>query len=434
MKKLTVLIALALVLIIMPGCIKQKETGAIRVMHWGDVIEMGNVNKIIKDIKAKKGITVVQERAPAGNPYLEKLMTQAAANMAPDIIFVEASNFKELYDRGLLLNLSEFMKNDTSGEIDIKGYYPEIVDRFTIDGNLYVIPRDIAPIGVVFYNKEAFNDAGLPYPTDDWDWDKFLDTAKKLMKEENGHVVRYGFIDEWTMWDPWVYSNGGAVVDDVRNPKKCVLDSKAATDGMQFRADLSLKHKVAPVPAVISQQTQGWYGTAGLFVNGQVGMFMSGYWKSGFFRTHSKLDFDIVMFPKGPGGKRAFGTGGSGYAITSQCKNPQAAWEVLKRFSGEQGQRDLASQGGLQPAIMKLAQSEIFMDNKPPKNKKIMHEAVSHIVFTPLTRHWDEINMADLGPVLDNVWSGKETAAQAMKRAVPLINKKYFSGKKEGGK
>lgn len=433
MKKLAFITVVLAIALLVPGCIKKKETDVIRVMHWGDIIEMGNVNKIIKDIKAKKGITVVQERAPAGNPYLEKLMTQAAANMAPDIIFVEASNFKELYDRGLLLNLSEFIEKDKSGELDISGYYPEIVNRFTIDGSLYVIPRDIAPIGVVYYNKAAFDDAGLPYPTDDWNWEQFLYTAKRLVKEENGRIVRYGFIDEWTMWEPWVYSNGGAMVDNVQNPTKCVLDSKAATDGMQFRADLSLKHKVAPVPAVISQQTQGWYGSAGLFVNGQVGMFMTGYWKSGFFRTHSKLDFDIVLFPKGPGGKRAFATGGSGYAITSQSKNPQAAWEVLKRFSGEQGQRDLASQGGLQPAIMELAQSEIFMDDKPPKNKKIMHEAVKYIVFSPLTRHWDEINMADLGPVLDNVWSGKETAEQAMKRIVPVINKKHFSPK-EGGK
>ncbi len=430
MKKITAIIIPALITaLLLSACAKKQEK--IRVMHWGDVIEMGNVNTIIKDIKKTKGIDVIQERAPAGNSYMEKILTQAAAGMAPDIVFVEVSNFKDLYDRGLLLDLGPFMEKDAAKELDLKAYYPEIVDRFTIDNKLYVIPRDIAPICVIYYNKKVFNDAGIKYPKDNWNWAEFLDTATKLVKKEGNKITRYGFLDEWTIWDAWVYSNGGALVDNVKKPTKCVLDSPEAIEGMQFRADLSYKYKVAPEPSVVAQSSQGWYGTAGMFVNGQVGMFYTGYWKSSFFRQQQDLDWDIVMFPKGPKGKRAFPTGGSGYAITSQCKNPAAAWEVLKKLAGEEGQKVLASQGGLQPAIIKLAESKQFMDDNKPVNKKIMLEAVKYIVFSPLLKTWDEINIAQLGPVLDDVWSGKSTAEKAMKKIVPKINKEFFPVKKE---
>ncbi len=65
-------------------------------MHWGDVIEMKNVEKIIKDLKKTKSITVTQERAPSGSPYMEKVMTEAAAGALPDVLFVEVRNFKDL--------------------------------------------------------------------------------------------------------------------------------------------------------------------------------------------------------------------------------------------------------------------------------------------------------------------------------------------------
>lgn len=315
--------------------------------------------------------------------------------MAPDIVFVEASNFKAMVDKGFLVDLTPYIEKDKGKDFDITGYYPQIVDRFTLDNKLYVIPRDIAPICTIYYNKKIFDEAGMIYPKDNWTWDDFLATAKKLTKVgKDGKIERYGFLDEWTIWDPWVYSGGGAIVDDVKNPTKCVLDSPEAIAGIQYRADLSNKYKVAPSPAVIGATSMGVQGTASVFMNGDVAMFFTGYWKASYFRSAiTQFDWDIVMFPKGPKGTRFFSSGGSGYAITSQCKDKDKAWEVMKRLAGEQGQRDLSSQGGLQPAIMKLADSPQFLDKGKPENKKIMLEAVKYIRFNPLTPRWEEMNL-----------------------------------------
>jgi ABC-type glycerol-3-phosphate transport system substrate-binding protein len=413
------------------SCGKSKNDNAIRVFHWGDIIEMQNVNKIIKDIEKTKKIKVVQERAPAGNSYMEKFLTQAAAGIAPDIVFVEVGNVKPMVDRDLLVDLTPYIANDKDKDFDIKDYYPEVVDRFTVDGKLYVIPRDIAPICVVYYNKKLFDEAGLLYPTDDWTYLDFLSLAQKLTKyDKSGKPVQFGFLDEWVIWDSWVYSFGGAIVDDVKHPTKCVLNSPEAIQAVQFRADLTNKYKVAPSQAQLVMG-QGWYGTASVFSSGKVAMFYTGYWKSGYFRSIKDFDWDIVMFPKGPKGFRKYSSGGSGYAITTQCKDKEKAWQVLKRFAGEKGQVDLSSQGGLQPAIIKLAESKQFLDDLPPKNKKIMLTAPKDIIFTPLMKEWEEINMQYLIPELDKVWSGQVTAEVALKKITKEVNKNYFSKGKE---
>jgi multiple sugar transport system substrate-binding protein len=425
-KKLDLLIIIVFIAALsFAACGKKKDV--IRMIHWGDLIEMNNNKKIIADIKATKGIDVVQEHAPAGNSYLEKVLTEAAAGMAPDVMFVEMGNFKALADKGLLVDLTPYIEKDKNKDFNLKDYYPEIVDRFTVDKKVYVIPRDIAPICVIYYNKKMFDEAGLPYPKDDWNRDRFLETAKKLTKtDKTGRTTQYGFLDEWTIWDAWVYSNGGSIVDDVKHPTKCVLDTPEAIEGVQFRADLTYKYKVAPPPAVIASTSLGIEGAAGVFMSGQVAMFYTGYWKAGYFRNIKSFDWDIVMFPKGPKGIRGFPSGGSGYAITSQCKDKEKAWEVLKSFAGEKGQTYLSSQGGLQPAIIKLAESKQFLDDEIPKNKKIMLEAVKYIKFSPLMADWELMSLRYLSPQLDNVWTGKETAEKALKSLTAEINKDFF--------
>jgi multiple sugar transport system substrate-binding protein len=354
---------------------------------------------------------------------MEKVLTQIAGGTPPDVLFVEVNNFKEFALRGVLEDLTPLLLNDKS--INIKDYYPEIIDRFTIDGHLYVIPRDIAPICVIYYNKKMFREAGLAYPKEGWNWDQFLETAKKLVKKDaQGKTVQFGFLDEWPIWEAWAYSNGGALVDNVKNPAKCVMDSKETIGGIQFRQDLIYKYGVMPLPSQIVYS--GSFDASGLFISGKIGMFYSGIWKTPFLREIKNFDWDVVTFPRGPKGISAFPTGGSGYAIVKMSKNKKDAWEMVKRLSGAQGQKDLAEIGLLQPAIMKLAESPAFLDGKTPKNKKIVIPAVRHIIFYPLHERWEEINVSYTAPALDKVWNNRETAEQAMKKLVPEINEEFF--------
>ncbi|HRU38530.1 MAG TPA: ABC transporter substrate-binding protein [Candidatus Goldiibacteriota bacterium] len=423
MKKIMFASLMALILM---SCSSQ-DSKPLRIMHWGGTQEMQAIDSIIADLKEQKGIIATQDRAPSGNPYMEKVVTQMAAGMPPDVMLVEVNNFKEFALRNALEDLTPYINADNS--INIKDYYPEIIDRFTIDGKLYVLPRDIAPMCVIYYNKKAFDEAGLAYPKDNWTVNEFLETAKKLVKKDaKGNITRFGFLDEWPIWEAWAYTFGGRLVDDVKHPKKCVMDSAATVNGIQFRADMIHKFNVMPRPAQVVYS--GSYDASGLFISGKTAMFYSGIWKTPFFREIKGFEWDVVMFPASSDGSHAYPTGGSGYAIAKGSRKKQQAWETVKRLSGEKGQSDLAAIGLLQPAIMRLAASPVFLDGKDPKNKKIVLEGVKNVVFYPLHERWEEINISYTAPALDRVWNGSKSARQAMDEVVPEINRIYFGNDK----
>jgi multiple sugar transport system substrate-binding protein len=403
---------------VFPGCGSKDEGTKIKISSWGDLQENAILVDLIADFeKTHPGIQVELERIPF-NEYVTKLLTQVAGGLAPDVIFVEVNNFTDLYLRGALEPLNSYMQADN---FSLDGYYPQVVDRFTADGSTYVIPRDTAPICVIYYNKTAFDEAHIPYPTDNWDWNDFVYDAKKIMKtDDTGKVTRWGFVDDWPMWDTWVYDAGGSFTDNVKHPTKWTFASDPDTlKGLQFRADLMNKYKVMLPPAGLA--AMGGSGTSDMFVNGSTAMFLSGLWKTPQFRGIKDFKWDIAMLPKAPNGFRAFSTGGSGYGILKTSAHKKEAWELIKFISGEEGAKRLAATGLAQPALMSVSNSPLFLDGQDPQNKKMVLDAMKYVKYNPMCKNWFEVHDSIIGPELDKVWNGTETPAEALDKLKPAL-------------
>jgi multiple sugar transport system substrate-binding protein len=424
-KFVNVPVILGVIAVLMAGCGNNavKKKADLRFMYWGDITEIRIINEMVGQFEKDTGLTVSAERVPAGPPYMEKVLTQFAGGAAPDVLFVESGNFMEFAQKGVLEDLTPFLENEKN--FKKSDFYPQIIDRFTEGKNLYVLPRDIAPICTVYYNKKAFDEAGIKYPEDGWTWDDMVAAGKKLVKKDaSGRVTRFGYVDDWPIWEAFVFSNGGRIVDDVKNPKKFLMDSKEAIDGIQFRADLMLKSGIMPSP---SQMTaMGGMGSADMFISGRAAMFYSGIWKTPGFRAIKNFEWDVVMFPRGPRGGRGFPSGGSGYAIVKSAKNKEAAWKLITYLAGREGQIKLARTGLVQPAMKTIAESGDFLDGQAPRHKDVVLTGVHYAVFSPLMPAWDELNVSLIGPGLDRIWAGKEKASKVIKEMVPEINKKYF--------
>lgn len=402
------------------ACGKKGGGSTIKISSWGDLQE----NQILVDLiaqfeKENPGIKVELTRIPYGE-YTTKLLTQIAAGSAPDVIFTETNNFVDLYLRKAFEPLNTFIDQD---KFNLTDYYPQILDRFTVDGNVYAIPRDTAPICCVYYNKKAFDEAKIPYPTDEWNWAEFVAAGQKLVKKDaSGKVTRWGFIEDWTMIEPWIYSAGGKIADDVKKPTKWVMaEDPNFVTAIQFRADLMFKYKVMPPPSAMT--AMGGMGTSDMFVNGTVAMFLSGIWKTPTFRKITDFKWDVAMFPKGPTGVRAFGTGGSGYGILTSSTHKAEAWKLIKFIAGEAGAKKLAQTGLAQPAMMSVAASPLFLDGQDPQNKKMLLEAIKYVKYLPMAKNTQEIMNGVVVPALDKVWSNTANAQQAADILKPQLAK-----------
>ena len=394
----------------------------IRWATWGDVSGTNILQAAVDGFKkAHPGVEVELERIPFGD-YISKLLIQYSAGLAPDVVAVNCDQLPAFAAKGVLVDLQPYVDKDSS--IRLSDYFPEAVEHFTVNGVLTAIPSDISPICVIYYNKKKFDEAGVPYPKDDWDLDQFLRTAKELTKKDaKGNIIQFGFVDEWPIWDAWVYTFGGLMVDNEKKPSRCALDSPQAIAGVQFRADLIQRYKVMPGPTYIS--AMGGVGNSQLFINGTVAMYHSGIWQSPAFRQITNFDWDVVEFPKGPKGHRGFPMDAAGYGVLKGSQHPELAYELVKYLTGEVGEKYIGATGLIQPALLKVAHSKVFLDGQKPRSKGFLPGSVKYghyRSFDPNVMEWTNL----VGSELDRVWNGTETAGQALKKATGEVNGKFF--------
>lgn len=126
-----------------------------------------------------------------GSQYLEKIRVMSAAGSSVDATFLANWDIAPLAEDGLLLPLDDFVTRD---RYDLNVFFPMLVElcyyrHRSGQEYLYALPRHPSP-NVVYYNVDMYNKAGLSFPSSDdpalWNWEAYLDTARKLSVDNNG--------------------------------------------------------------------------------------------------------------------------------------------------------------------------------------------------------------------------------------------------------
>src|ERR1041384_6694615 len=136
MRKLTAVL-LFLGLAWMGGCGKKQVSNVLRLSSWGDVQENTILEGLLADFKkTHPDINVQLERVP-DTQYVDKLLTQFAGDVAPDVIFVDNNNLADFYPRSLLEPLNSYIQSDPS--VKLNDFYQAQVKCFTVKDEIYCI-------------------------------------------------------------------------------------------------------------------------------------------------------------------------------------------------------------------------------------------------------------------------------------------------------
>ncbi len=386
------------------------------------------------------GIKVKLENVPY-NLYTQKLLAQYAANVAPDIAMMEPPFFQKFARRGALMPLEQFFANVPG--FNIEDYYLPIRKAHTFHGKLYVLPRDIAPIGLIYYNKRLFDESGIPYPDGSWTWNweprddlrekDFTWCMRQLTKKDaSGKVTQWGFCPAWStaLADTIVYSQGLRYADNDEHPTKLFYTNPEIVKAYQWTTDLALKRKWIPAPQEITSVLQS--SSSQLFLQQKVAMFQCGIWEVPGFRkalkpgTKEFFEWDITLAPgyrdpKTGVIRHGAPTGGSGYGIMSSTKHPKESWLLTQFMAGEPGMMAMAKAGIAQPAIEKLALSSPWIPDKDtppeqryPASRIWTHRAVKDVVFEPTADYWREIK-AFVDAKGDIIFNGTAPIAESLR-------------------
>jgi multiple sugar transport system permease protein len=428
------LLPVVFLVLLLAGCgrpAQEEERVVLRFTVWDGGDSLIHIRDAVEDFEAAHPDIEVKLESVTQN-YQEKLLAQYAANVAPDVVMMDPPNFQRYAKRDAILSLNPFIERD---DYPIDAYYDKIVEAHKLDGELYVLPRDIAPVGIIYYNKEIFDEAGLDYPDGTWTWDYeprpelreqcFTWVMKELTeKKASGRTERWGFAPGWAgaIADTFVYSQGLRYWDDVEKPLEVKYDQEEVIRVFDFIQELSLEKNWMPSQTELDTQLQ--LSARQLFTRQRAAMYMSGIWEVPNIRkdlppgSDNFFEWDITLAPAYKDGNRGTPTGGSGYAILSQTEHPDAAWELVKWMAGEPGLKYLAISGTAQPAIESMATSNLWIpdENTPleeryPENRIATHHAVEAVVFPPSADYWPEVSSfvtAEHGRILSGAVSAEE--------------------------
>jgi multiple sugar transport system substrate-binding protein len=404
------------------GCHGGMDSGVIQVSTFADNQGINTLNEQLQTFTQRTGIKAKAVYVP-WNQYNTTLITDFAAGKAPDVMWVEVGPYVPLQHAKALQVLDSYIQRD---KVDLKAFYPAVMERFSSDGHVYALPQDTAPLACLYYNRKYFREAHLKYPDEHWTWADFLNASKKLTKRDGRKTLVWGFRDNYAPdWAAMVYANGGLMVDDWKAPKHCLLGSPEAIQGVQFLADMINVQKVSPSTA--DATTAGGIGMD-MFGSGQIAMLHTGYWGSAQLRPYQNLDWDIAPFPKGPKAKEfRWGTGGSGWAMSAGGKNSEKAWQVLKYLASPEVQQATANLGYIQPALISLAHSKAFLNDRAPAHKAMMLDAPNHAVYSPENPHWDEALDSIINPKMDSIMLGQRKAADVLPGIAQEVDEKILN-------
>ena len=295
-------------------------------------------------------------RNESGGGYSDKVNASVISGGLPDIITVDGPNVSSYAANNIIQPLAEMSDEELSK------YLPSIIEQGTINGKLYSLGVMESSVGF-YYNKDIIKKLGIEIPPmdDPWTWSELLEVcekAKGYFDDGDGYVIDMPFpAGETTIYfyAPFIWSNGGDFVSEDGLKVDGVFNSKKNEQPLEYFKTLIDKGYVSKVDI------------EDLFESGRAAFLFDGAWSiNRITENFPDINLGIAPYPVGEGwnGEKYTPTGGWSYAVTSACKNVEAATEAVKYMSGvESGITIYEKTGNLPSTYGAYEQISVFQED-----------------------------------------------------------------------
>ncbi len=281
----------------------------------------------------------------------EKLINLAAANQLPDVVEMNDSWLAPLASSGHLEDMQPYFDKWDQKE----NIVPAAVELgAVIDNKLYYIPYGLWG-SAVYYNKELLDSTGMEPPVTQED---FYNVAKAITEKNEG---KYGFAFRGGMYGMpqalgWML--GGAGTPYLIDPEtgKSTLNTPEAIAGLKNYLAL-YEDGFAPKDSL----TWAFRECVEGFTTGSTGMLIQS--NEVVQICNEKMGegtFDTTMLPIGASGKGYDAGGQTGYAMSANSANKDAAWALLSYLLDPEVSKEYVISMGFTPINTILADDPAF--------------------------------------------------------------------------
>jgi multiple sugar transport system substrate-binding protein len=266
-------------------------------------------------------------------PYGREAQDQVTGADA-DVLITWEGVLGDLYTQGDLLDLQPII--DTDQSIDLDDFHPSAIPLFSYRGNTWALPAGL-DCDVMYYNRDLFDQYGVPYTQIGWTLNDFLDAAVPLRDPTFGV---YGYTTTGIMGDLnyrdavfFIYTAGGQLYDDPVEPTRTTFDDPLVIEALEWYATLYHEYDVAPTPEDARNTFRRNWPSQYVLLEGiyrsKVGMWILPFSERGGSYWPSEWMMNWSMVPLPQGSRSTTFPYGEGYGISSRTQHPDACWQWI---------------------------------------------------------------------------------------------------------
>jgi len=338
--------------------------------------------------------------------YDQKVGAAFAGGSAPDIMQTGAQYVPELVAKNQIRAIDSYLpawghKQD---------YYPGAWGNTVWQGRNYGVPY-ISGVDGLIYRKSMLKAAGISHPPMTWD-ELFADAVKLTKKDSKGQVTQLGFatrIGDATTWVfQWLrlYAAAGGKLVSADGKQAAINNPSGVAAAKLF---VTLFQAMTPGGVGLSSKIVAPFQAGKIAMQVQQESI-----SSDTLHDNPKIlnDIGVTALPAmGAQGKRIGLAFNDWLAITTQSKNPDAAWKWITFASQPQYLSAYDRTCGAIPQL-KTAASAAWITSNP-----IYHQFTTNVypysVTFPFFPHVNQM-LAAIGSEIEKAAYGKETPEQAI--------------------
>ena len=303
---------------------------------------------------------------------------EQASNFASKADVLPVSNYSIAPDAtrgGYFLDMAPLISGDAS--LDVDDFFPAMLQSYQWDGATWALPVS-GSVNVLMYDRNAFDEAGLPYPDESWTISDFLTAGRDLTTYlDNGEIDRPALIG---------FNNsilfrallGHGLYDDSVIPEQPALadaDLAAMLDAWQAYQD-ELFGDSGPDFSRVEFNTMP-INIGGIFMLDSTFTTGSGA---------SNVDYEASLLPGGVSVVNA-----EGFAISAGTQHPELAYDLIKYLitDVEVVSRYFGDSPALRSMVGQEPDEEFFGPQRSEESQAIIDMALEVAIPASETRYFD---------------------------------------------
>ena len=291
----------------------------------------GSLTKIVDGLVAdfmKENPDIEVKAIYAGNYNDARIKALAAlkAGQPAQLSVMFSIDIYELIEQDAIVAFDDIVET-AEEKAWLKKFYPALMENGITGGKTWGIPFQRSTI-VMYYNKDAFREAGLDPEKPPATWAELADMGKKLVKKNaSGQIDRWGVMIPSTGYPYWMFGaltmqNDQVLMNQAGN--ETFFDAPGTVGALEYWLALGKTHQVMP------QGTIEWGTLRQNFLEQKTAIMWHSTGNLTVVKKKAGFDFGVAMLPASK--RRGTPTGGGNFYIFKQTtpEERKAAMKLVR--------------------------------------------------------------------------------------------------------